>query len=160
MTTPQRPGERRRHIVARATEVADGERIIVEVDGKSIGIFNVEGRFYALLNRCPHQGAALCKGDVLRTKVTSSAPGEFEFDTDAHSLICPWHGWEYELATGKSWWDGRHSRVRAYEVEVEHGVELANAIEEAEKSGDRVEGPYVAVVVPISIEDDYIVLTI
>ena len=35
---------------------------LVTIEGREIGVFNVHGEFYALRNRCPHQGGALCKG--------------------------------------------------------------------------------------------------
>jgi hypothetical protein len=49
-------------VVARAEEIPPGERKIVEVGGRSIGVFNIAGRYYALRNRCPHQGGPLCTG--------------------------------------------------------------------------------------------------
>ena len=53
-----------RHIIGRVSELPPGERRIVEVDGHLIGVFNVQGRYYALRNRCPHQGAPLCLGAI------------------------------------------------------------------------------------------------
>jgi 3-phenylpropionate/trans-cinnamate dioxygenase ferredoxin subunit len=64
---------------------------------------------------------------------------------------CGWHGWEYDLRTGQSSYDPEHDRVRAYEVSVEHGDALADG---------RRPGPYVAETVPISIEDDYVVVEV
>ena len=63
------PARRRpmaRHVVARVDEIPPGERKIVEVAGRSIGVFNVGGEFFALRNRCPHQGGPLCEGRLLR----------------------------------------------------------------------------------------------
>ena len=51
-----------RHVVGLVSEVPPGGRKIVEVEGRSIGIFNVHGAFHALRNRCPHLGAILCLG--------------------------------------------------------------------------------------------------
>ena len=50
-----------RHVVATVEEIPPGQRKIVEVAGRSIGIFNVSGEFFALRNRCPHQGGPLCR---------------------------------------------------------------------------------------------------
>ena len=57
------PGAREtKFVVARTSDIPDGGRIIVEINGRSIGVFNVGGEFHALLNRCPHSGAPLCRG--------------------------------------------------------------------------------------------------
>ena len=50
-------------------DLASGERRLVDVEGRSIGIFNVNGEYYALHNRCPHMGGALCAGPVTGTTV-------------------------------------------------------------------------------------------
>jgi 3-phenylpropionate/trans-cinnamate dioxygenase ferredoxin subunit len=130
----------KKYIVARMSEIPEGGRLIVEVRGKSIGIFNVGGTLRALLNRCPHQGAELCRGAVV-AKLSSGGPGQFEFDLETRYLACPWHGWEFDLATGQSYFDARGTRVRSYEVE-------------------RVPGPYVADTVDVAVEDDYVVVTL
>ena len=48
--------------MAAADEIGLGERKIVDVAGRSIGVFNIGGEFFALRNRCPHQAGALCEG--------------------------------------------------------------------------------------------------
>ena len=53
-----------KYVVAAADEIPPGGRKIVDVDGRSIGIFNLDGEFFALRNRCPHQAAALCEGTL------------------------------------------------------------------------------------------------
>ena len=52
-----------RHVVASVDEIAPGTCKIVSVAGREIGVFNVDRTFYALINRCPHEGAALCRAD-------------------------------------------------------------------------------------------------
>ena len=49
------------HVVARVSELPPGARRIVEIGRRSIGVFNVNGKLYALRNACPHQGAPLCR---------------------------------------------------------------------------------------------------
>ena len=51
-----------KHVVATVDEIPPGERKIVEIGGRSLGIFNIKGEFYALRNICPHQGGPLCEG--------------------------------------------------------------------------------------------------
>lgn len=107
-----------RHTVGQVGEIPPGNRKIVQVAGRSIGIFNVEGRFFAVRNSCPHQGGPLCLGPTMGL-VTSDRPGQFNYERDGEILRCPWHGWEFDLATGRSVFDPTRTRVRSYQVEVE-----------------------------------------
>jgi 3-phenylpropionate/trans-cinnamate dioxygenase ferredoxin subunit len=106
------------HVVATTTEIGPGERKIVEIEGRSIGVFNVGGRYFALRNTCPHAGARLCEG-TLSGLVTSRAPGEYTYVREGEILRCPWHGWEFDVTTGRSWFDPARVRVRSYETSVE-----------------------------------------
>lgn len=133
-----------KYVVARTGDIPEGERRIVNVNGRSIGIFNEGGRFHALLNRCPHQGAELCKG-TMHGSLEADAPGEIRYDGSRRLLRCPWHGWEFDIETGRSYFDPTRTRVRSYRVAVEGG----NALRE---------GPYAAEVFTVSVEDDYVVL--
>ena len=63
-------------VVARADEIAPGERKLVRVGGRSIGVFNVGGEYYALRNRCPHQGGPLCEGFQF-APLRAAGPGEY-----------------------------------------------------------------------------------
>lgn len=78
----------------------------------------MNGRYWALLNRCPHKGAPLCLGDQMGYvesgnpfSVTESRPGEI--------IRCPWHGWEFDITDGRSVFNPHRVRVRTYEVDVE-----------------------------------------
>ena len=146
-------------VVAKARDLPDGSRMIVEAGGRSIGVFNVRGRFYALLNRCPHQGAELCRGAVFGL-VESDRPGDVRLNPAAPYISCPWHGWEYDLATGESWFNPDRTRVRPYPVRVEGGAMVADALARGEAGAGRTRGPYVAEVIPIRVEDDYVVVSL
>ncbi len=104
--------------VATTAEILPGERKIVEVEGISIGVFNVHGTYYALRNRCPHQGAPLCLGRVTGMALPS-APGEYLWGREGEILRCPWHGWEFDILTGRSIFNPHGLRVRAYDIAVE-----------------------------------------
>ena len=80
-----------KYVVAAVDEIPPGERKIVDVAGRSIGIFNVEGDYFALRNRCPHQGGALCEG-TLWGVLKADVPGAFEYSATKEILTCPWHG--------------------------------------------------------------------
>ena len=88
-----------KHRVGTVAEIGPGQRKIVDVDGISIGVFNVDGTFYALRNRCPHQAAPLCQGSLKGTTLPS-APGEYLWARDGEILRCPWHGWEFDVTNG------------------------------------------------------------
>lgn len=133
-----------RHVVARADEIPPGGRKIVTVHGREIGVFNHRGEYFALLNRCPHQGGELCRGPLVGL-VTSSEPGRFDYSRPGELLKCPWHGWEYDIRTGQSWCDPEDTKVRAFPVTVEPGESLAK-------------GPYVAETFEVTVEEDYVVI--
>jgi len=94
----------------------------VTVAGRSIGVFNIGGQFYALRNRCPHQGAPLCRGKVKGTTIPGK-PYEYVYGRDQEIIQCPWHGWEFEITTGRTFFNPHRMRVKTYEVTVEPGAE-------------------------------------
>jgi nitrite reductase (NADH) small subunit len=105
--------------VCAANELASGQRLVVDLGGRSVGVFNVEGSFYALHNRCPHRGGALCLGPV--TGVTRSTDDfEYVYADEGRILRCAWHGWEFEIATGRALADPR-IRAKTFPVTVEDG---------------------------------------
>ncbi len=135
-----------RHVVAAAGEIAPGGRKLVTLNGREIGIFNHDGEDFALLNRYPHQGGALCEGTLVGV-VTSKEPGRFDYSRPGEFLKCKWHGWAYDIRTGQSWCDPNDTKVKSYEVTVEPGATLAK-------------GPFVAETFAVSVEQDYIVVEV
>lgn len=106
-----------KYIVAAVSEIKPGERKIVMLDGRSIGVFNVDGEFFALLNQCPHAGAALCEHGTIFGSASATEPGATIDYVRNRSIRCPWHQWEFDLRTGQSWYDPANARVRKYDVE-------------------------------------------
>ena len=141
----------KRHPVAPVGEFPAGTRRRIEIDGRPMVVFNVDGRFYALRDVCPHQGAKLSDGVVLDGLLTASQPGCYGYDPARKLVKCPWHGWEFDLATGQSWVDPARTRVRAYDVVVEPHA-LAD--------GGPVPGPYRAETVEVVVEQDCVVLVL
>jgi nitrite reductase/ring-hydroxylating ferredoxin subunit len=87
--------------VASLSELAPGSAKAVEVKGKAIALFNVQGTIYATDNTCLHQGGPLGEGELM---------GEV--------IICPWHQWEYNVRTGEM--VGNSSvKLATYPVQVE-----------------------------------------
>jgi nitrite reductase/ring-hydroxylating ferredoxin subunit len=141
-----------RIVVSRLDEFPPGERRIVRAGRRSIGVFRVGDTFYAINNYCPHQGGPLCLG---RTKpwVSSTRPGEYVLAEREALVACPWHGWEYDLATGQSFLGPGQPPARTYAVSVERGEAT-----EAEEKGGRRPGPYVTETFPVHVEDAYVVV--
>lgn len=133
-----------RHVVGRVADIPPGGRKLVEVDGRGVVVFNLKGEFYALSNTCPHRGGSLAQG-ILTGLVQSSAPGEYVHSRPGEIIRCPWHQWEFDIKTGRSWCDPRKVRLMRYNVAVETGATL-------------IEGPYVAETFTVAIEDDYVVI--
>ena len=88
--------------VAKSDEIAPGQGRMVELNGKKIAIFNVEGAFYAIDDTCTHRGGPLSQGALSGTTVT-----------------CPWHGAQYDLKTGGVLTTPAHQGVASYKVAVE-----------------------------------------
>jgi nitrite reductase/ring-hydroxylating ferredoxin subunit len=140
-----------KYLVATVDEIPPGQRKIITIAGRSIGIFNINGEFFALRNRCPHAGAPLCQG-VLSGFVHSQGPGDYTYTQKGEILRCPWHQWEFDIKTGQSWFDPVKTRARSYEAKIEPGCSLTAP--ELEK------GPLVAETFSISLDKDYVVLEI
>jgi len=88
-------------VVANVNDVKEGEGKVVEANGKTIALFNVEGKIYAIDNTCKHAGGPLGEGIC-----------------DGNVVTCPWHGWKFDVTTGVS---PVNPQVKAdtYEVKVE-----------------------------------------
>jgi len=129
-----------KYVVGKAEELSPGNRKIVRVEGRSIGVFNVNGEYFAIRNRCPHQGAALCEGKLWGA-LKSDAPGQFEYSGTKDIIACISHGWEFSVKTGQSWCDPKRLRVRSYEVAVENPTAIEPDLPTA--PDDRVKNPMI-----------------
>ena len=91
-------------VVALVKEVPPGTGRAVEVEGRAVALFNVGGTFYAIDGTCLHRGGPVGEGDLEDEIVT-----------------CPWHGWQYDVTTGRNVMDPDIGLAQ-YEVEIENGV--------------------------------------
>jgi nitrite reductase/ring-hydroxylating ferredoxin subunit len=111
-------------IVAALTEdVLEGGRAVVDVDGTEVGIFRLDGQLYAWENRCAHVGGPVCQG-VLMNRVTERLDDDKrslgdDFADELH-IVCPWHGYEYNVRTGRHPSDPT-ARLRPVEVSEQGG---------------------------------------
>ena len=103
--------------VARLDEVPERGGLVLAAGGVEIGIFRVGERLVAWRNVCPHSGAPVCRGRVAGTTLPSGVY-EYEYGRDGEILQCPWHGWEFDLLTGRHLVESSRARLRQYPVEV------------------------------------------
>lgn len=92
--------------------------------GAEIGIFRIDGRLYAWSNYCPHAGGPVCQGMMIdrvveRLDEAKRSLGD-AFKRDQPHLVCPWHGYEYDVRTGAHPGDTR-IRLRPYPVSEDAG---------------------------------------
>lgn len=126
--------------ICNVEDLPEGERVIAEVGGIEIGVFNIKGRYVAYENRCMHQGGPVCRGRLLGRWEELLSPDKRvtdgrHSDTDI-DIVCPWHGWEYDALTGENIAD-RTIRLRKIELFVDDGALVALVPDEA---GVRVDG--------------------
>lgn len=88
--------------LANASELSPGEGRVVEAEGRSFALFNVDGTFYAIDNTCPHVGGPLGEGELAGDVVT-----------------CPWHGAQFNVKTGDVCAPPARTGVTAYSVKVD-----------------------------------------
>lgn len=90
---------------------------LVTVRGRSVGVIRTPEAIYAVRNVCPHQGAPICRGTFGGTFVPSQ-PGTKEYGLANRVLRCPWHAWEFDVATGEALFGISDKRLVTYGVEV------------------------------------------
>jgi nitrite reductase/ring-hydroxylating ferredoxin subunit len=87
--------------VAATGDIAPGTARMFEVNGKEIALYNLDGRFCATTNICPHQGGPLAEGML-----------------EGGMIVCPWHAWQFDVCTGSSPVNPR-AKIETYPVKVE-----------------------------------------
>ena len=109
------------HIIGPAAEFPAGTHRVVKLRGVEVGVFNVNGAYYALPSVCPHQFGPLCEGSTNGTMAcNANTDWKMTWVRDGEIVTCPWHGWEYDLTTGRNLAYPK-IRVRTYPVTVEDG---------------------------------------
>src|SRR5262245_11928620 len=106
-------------LVGKDSEIQDGDRRIVFVGDREIGVFKAGGEYYAYSNTCLHQAGPACEGLIIakveeRIREDKTSAGFYFSDTETH-FVCPWHGYEYDLKTGEFVGD-RRQKLRKYKV--------------------------------------------
>lgn len=112
--------------VGRVADFTDGRRVLVTIDGREVFVFERAGRFHAFENLCPHMGGPVGEG-ILIGKVEAVLGADREvvrerFSSEEIHIVCPWHGWEYDIETGECA-AFRRIRLRRYEA-VQRGEDV------------------------------------
>jgi nitrite reductase/ring-hydroxylating ferredoxin subunit len=111
--------------VGPVADIPDREGQLVIAGDTEVGVFKVDDKLYAYVNRCMHQGGPVCSGVFVgTTRLDLNEIGEVlleRLDDSEMRLVCPWHGWEYDISTGEAVHDSR-LRLRRVEFDVRDGV--------------------------------------
>jgi nitrite reductase/ring-hydroxylating ferredoxin subunit len=107
------------HDIGQLDDFEIGKPYRCEVAGKALVIVRKGEAFYAMRDTCPHEGARLSDGKVMGL-ACADKPGErIDYCRKGEIISCPWHGWEFDLATGESVTRPDRVRVRTFSVRVE-----------------------------------------
>ena len=91
-------------LVCRSDDLRDGNVRIIEVGDVEVGVIRHGGQCVAYQNVCPHQGGPACEGlRIPQVQDVIDEGGAFlrqHYDAGDMHIVCPWHGYEYHLATG------------------------------------------------------------
>jgi len=111
-------------LVGPSSELADGDYRVVAVGALEVGIFRLSDRLVAYENRCPHSGGPVCQGRLFNRVEEIIMPDQtsrgMRFGRERH-VVCPWHGYEFDLETGRHPGDAR-MRLRSVPVRVSGDV--------------------------------------
>lgn len=143
--------------VCPAAELEPGERTIVDVEElpHEVGVFNIDGEYYALANVCPHHLAPLCEGEITG-KMIAERVGEYELVREGELIQCPWHGWKFDIRDGNSVVNPHSLKTRTYETAVEP-EESSPA--EIERFGTELAGEEPPIdTYDVELESEYVVL--
>jgi nitrite reductase (NADH) small subunit len=115
-------------------EFEEGTARVVKAGDREVGIVIWDGKPYALRNVCPHMLAPLAEGVVAPRLCARSPLDRFDADRQAPVLVCPWHGWSFDIQTGEGVFAEPRGadrpkfryKVRRYETRVEDGRVLVD----------------------------------
>ncbi|HLI23261.1 MAG TPA: Rieske 2Fe-2S domain-containing protein [Stellaceae bacterium] len=89
--------------IGRLQDFGAEDHRVVEVDGVEIGVFRVGKKVVAYKNECPHYGGPVCQGKIFQQTEEQLGPDKtsrgLKFSA-ARNIVCPWHGYEFNLETG------------------------------------------------------------
>ena len=105
------------YAVASVDEVPEGTVRRVDANGRALAVVNAGGEFFAVSDACPHKGARF---SIVGTELLGEEGTIGEIDDEECTIKCPYHYWEFDLASGNSV-AGLKKRVPTFETRVEDG---------------------------------------
>jgi nitrite reductase/ring-hydroxylating ferredoxin subunit len=131
-----------RYVLCQSSEIPPGESKLVNVKGRPVAIFNLDGEFFGLYNRCPHEGGSLIHGPRSGL-VQSDEPGVYSYCRRSEIVRCPWHNWEFDIRTGQSVCRPTEVKARRFTMELVDGINAGEMKLAAETIELKLEGQYV-----------------
>jgi nitrite reductase (NADH) small subunit len=101
--------------IGNVDEFPAGTCRILTIGEHEVGVYNLDGSFYAIRNYCPHKGAPICKGSVGGTMLPSGV-GEYKYGLEGRVIHCPWHQWAFDIVTGRALFGIDRSRLICHAV--------------------------------------------
>lgn len=112
------------YLVGKVDEFAEGGRKVVSCDGVEIGVFRLDGEFHAWYNNCSHMRGPICQGRIYKRVLEPVAEDRttrsLDFSQEHTHIVCPWHGYEFDLKTGLHPGSQRH-RLRRATLQINEG---------------------------------------
>ena len=119
----------------KVTDYAEGDRKVVDCGESEVGIFRIDGEFFAWHNRCAHRAGPICQGRIMKRVIEPVADDRTiraqQYDPTETNIVCPWHGYEYDIRTGVHPGNPK-ARLRKIKVAVESGDVVISVPEERE----------------------------
>jgi nitrite reductase (NADH) small subunit len=91
------------YLLGKIEDFPEGKGRAFRAGTRTVAVFRVSGRIYALANTCVHKGASLCDGDIAENGTV---------------VRCPWHNWSFDLASGQHCLDPKE-KLRTYDVRLD-----------------------------------------
>ena len=108
---------REKHFACKTSDVPAGAAKIARIKNLTVGVFKLPDGYYAMLNVCPHKGAAVCEGPVCGT-TRHTDQRDFVYERAGEIVRCAWHGWEFDIRSGEFLVD-RKIKARTFPVSVD-----------------------------------------
>lgn len=111
-------------VVCSHGDLSEGDRKLVQIKGREIAVFYLEGEYFAYVNWCPHQGGPACEGLISGTQEAcydrETKEVSLEWTREGKIMNCPWHGWEFDLTSGECL-SRRPRQLPSYPVRIKEG---------------------------------------
>jgi len=108
----------KKYKVGTVAELDEGSRLIAEVNGQEIAVFNIDGEYHAVLNYCVHQAGPLCEGKITGEMFVDENGWDWGYHENDQHITCPWHGWLFDIKSGVNIHNDKYT-VPTFNVEIE-----------------------------------------